>query len=86
MQQEECRFGPRAKRAPHPAPRPPPQGLLRESQQASERLQKECGALAERAARLHHTLEEHIHANTQLLADNSQRQVGGGGHGSGARR
>ena len=25
--------------------------------------------------RLHHTLEEHIHANTQLLADNSQRQV-----------
>lgn len=29
-------------------------------------------------ARLHHTLEEHVHANTQLLAENSQRQVSGG--------
>ncbi|EFN51138.1 hypothetical protein CHLNCDRAFT_141344 [Chlorella variabilis] len=49
--------------------------LLRESQLAGERLQKEYNALAEKAARLHHTLEEHIHSNTQLLADNSQRQV-----------
>ena len=66
----------------HPAPattrlpRPPAvQALLRESQLAGERLQKEYNALAEKAARLHHTLEEHIHSNTQLLADNSQRQV-----------
>ncbi len=106
------------------------QGLLRESQQASERLQKEYNALSEKVwplkggwqeaagaaglaadlccpavcrcnwfnppallrssiccflphpahrtgqvGRLHHTLEEHVHANTQLLADNSQRQV-----------
>ena len=58
-----------------PAPAPPPQGLLRESQQANERLQKEYSGLAEKVGRLHHSLEEHIHANTQLLADNSQRQV-----------
>ena len=51
------------------------QGLLRESQQANERLQKEYSGLAEKVGRLHHSLEEHIHANTQLLADNSQRQV-----------
>ncbi len=51
------------------------QALLRESQQSGERLQKEYNALAEKAARLHHTLEEHIHSNTQLLADTSQRQV-----------
>ncbi|KAL4439847.1 hypothetical protein ABPG75_002848 [Micractinium tetrahymenae] len=50
-------------------------GLLRESQQANERLQKEYNALTEKVARLHHTLEEHVHSNTQLLADNSQRQV-----------
>ncbi|PRW33224.1 flagellar associated isoform A [Chlorella sorokiniana] len=50
-------------------------GLLRESQQASERLQKEYNALSDKVARLHHTLEEHVHTNTQLLADNSQRQV-----------
>ena len=54
---------------------PNPQGLLRESQQANERLQKEYNGLAEKVARLHHTLEEHIHTNTQLLSDNSQRQV-----------
>eukprot|EP00887_Chlorella_sp_A99_P000486 scaffold17.g486.t1 len=51
------------------------QGLLRESQAANERLQKEYNTLTERVARLHHTLEEHIHQNTQLLAENSQRQV-----------
>lgn len=67
----------------HPDPllqmRMPPvltlQGLLRESQQANERLQKEYNALTDKVQRLHHTLEEHIHTNTQLLADNSQRQV-----------
>jgi hypothetical protein len=48
---------------------------LRDSQLAGERLQKEYNALAERAGRLHHSLQEHIHSNTQLLADNSQRQV-----------
>lgn len=51
------------------------QALLRESQAAGERLQKEYNSLAERAARLHHSLEDHVHTNTQLLADNSQRQV-----------
>ncbi len=51
------------------------QGLLRESQLANERLQKEYNVLTEKVARLHHTLEEHVHTNTQLLADNSQRQV-----------
>lgn len=51
------------------------QALLRESQQANERLQKEYNTLTERVTRLHHTLEEYIHQNTQLLAENSQRQV-----------
>ena len=51
------------------------QGMLREGQQAAERLAREHAALGDKAARLHHTLEDHIHANTQLLADNSQRQV-----------
>ena len=49
--------------------------MLREGQQAAERLAREHGALGDKAARLHHSLEDHIHANTQLLADNSQRQV-----------
>lgn len=31
--------------------------------------------LTDKVGRLHHTLEEHVHTNTQLLADNSQRQV-----------
>lgn len=53
----------------------PMQGLLRESQLVNERLQKEHNGLTEKVARLHHTLEEHVHTNTQLLADNSQRQV-----------
>lgn len=35
-------------------------------------------AAAAQVARLHHSLEEQVHANTQLLADNNQRQVRAG--------
>ncbi len=38
-------------------------------------MQKEYNQLNEKVQKLHHDLEEQIHTNTQLLADNSQKQV-----------
>jgi chromosome segregation ATPase len=51
------------------------QGLLKEAQQNTEKVQKEYNLLSEKTQKLHHDLEEQIHTNTQLLAENSQRQV-----------
>lgn len=41
-------------------------------------VQKEYNQLNEKVQKLHHDLEEQIHTNTQLLAENSQKQVCGG--------
>ena len=41
---------------------------------------QEYNQLNEKVQKLHHDLEEQIHTNTQLLAENSQKQVGGGQH------
>ncbi|GAX75026.1 hypothetical protein CEUSTIGMA_g2472.t1 [Chlamydomonas eustigma] len=49
--------------------------LVRESKVATEKVQKEFNQLNEKVQKLHHDLEEQIHTNTQLLAENSQRQV-----------
>eukprot|EP00898_Chlorokybus_atmophyticus_P000353 jgi/Chlat1/1318/Chrsp118S01746 len=49
--------------------------LLKEQRAASERAGKEAEALAQKVAKLHADLEEQVHANTQLLAENSQRVV-----------
>lgn len=51
------------------------QVVLKEANQATERVQKEYNLLSEKSQKLHHDLEEQIHNNTQLLAENSQRQV-----------
>ena len=42
------------------------QGLLKETQQANDRLQKEYNLLTEKVSKMQHTLEEHIHTNTQV--------------------
>ncbi|KAL3144393.1 hypothetical protein ABBQ32_004147 [Trebouxia sp. C0010 RCD-2024] len=49
--------------------------MLRESQGATDRLQKEFNLLNEKVQKLHHDLEDQIHTNTQLLAENSQKAV-----------
>ena len=49
--------------------------MLRESKQATEKVQKEYNQLNEKVQKLHHDLEDQIHTNTQLLAENSQKQV-----------
>lgn len=41
------------------------QALLRESQAANERLQKEYNTVTNKVAKMQATLEEHIHTNTQ---------------------
>mmetsp|Transcript_23941 Transcript_23941/g.66472 ORF Transcript_23941/g.66472 Transcript_23941/m.66472 type:complete len:870 (+) Transcript_23941:229-2838(+) len=51
------------------------QQLLKEAQQATDKVQKDYNLLSEKSQKLHHDLEEQIHTNTQLLAENSQRQV-----------
>ena len=51
------------------------QQLLKEAQQANDKVQKDYNLLSEKSQKLHHDLEEQIHTNTQLLAENSQRQV-----------
>ncbi len=51
------------------------EGMLRDTKYASEKVQKEYNQLNEKVQKLHHDLEEQIHTNTQLLADNSQKQV-----------
>ena len=42
---------------------------------ATDRVQKEYNLLNEKVQKLHHDLEEQIHTNTQLLAENSQKVV-----------
>ncbi|PNH05361.1 hypothetical protein TSOC_008387 [Tetrabaena socialis] len=49
--------------------------MLRESKLATEKVQKEYNLLNEKMQKLHHDLEEQIHTNTQLLAENSAKQV-----------
>mmetsp|Transcript_12291 Transcript_12291/g.30037 ORF Transcript_12291/g.30037 Transcript_12291/m.30037 type:complete len:870 (-) Transcript_12291:348-2957(-) len=51
------------------------EGMLRDAKFASEKVQKEYNQLNEKVQKLHHDLEEQIHTNTQLLAENSQKQV-----------
>lgn len=40
---------------------------------ATDRVQKEFNLLNEKVQKLHHDLEDQIHTNTQLLAENSQK-------------
>jgi hypothetical protein len=51
-------------------------------------VQKEYNGLSEKVVKLHHDLEEAVHHNSQLLADNGARQVGAApqarGRGAGA--
>lgn len=49
--------------------------MLRDSKASTERIQKDYNQLNEKVQKLHHDLEEQIHTNTQLLAENSQKQV-----------
>ncbi|KAJ7531789.1 hypothetical protein O6H91_14G058500 [Diphasiastrum complanatum] len=48
---------------------------LREQKQVVEKAQKDLDAVNQKVTKLHSDLEEQIHANTQLLAENSQKQV-----------
>ncbi|XP_024519422.1 cilia- and flagella-associated protein 58-like [Selaginella moellendorffii] len=48
---------------------------LREQRQATEKAQKELDIVTQKVTKLHGDLEEQIHGNTQLLAENSQKQV-----------
>ena len=49
--------------------------MIYDSRQSTEKIQKEYNHLNEKVMKLHHDLEEQIHTNTQLLAENSQKQV-----------
>ncbi|KAG2452279.1 hypothetical protein HYH02_003303 [Chlamydomonas schloesseri] len=49
--------------------------MVRDSKAATEKVQKEYNMLNEKMQKLHHDLEEQIHTNTQLLAENSAKQV-----------
>ena len=49
--------------------------MIHDSRQSTEKIQKEYNHLNEKVVKLHHDLEEQIHTNTQLLAENSQKQV-----------
>lgn len=40
------------------------EGLVKEARAGTDKVQKECNALAEKVSKLHHDLEEQIHANT----------------------
>ncbi|KAF5837043.1 hypothetical protein DUNSADRAFT_4923 [Dunaliella salina] len=51
------------------------EGMMRDAKFSSEKVQKEFNQLNEKVQKLHHDLEEQIHTNTQLLAENSQKQV-----------
>eukprot|EP00798_Chlamydomonas_sp_ICE-L_P006525 gene6525-3166_t len=48
---------------------------LRDAKFGTEKIQKEYNQLNEKVQKLHHDLEEQIHTNTQLLAENSQKQM-----------
>lgn len=49
--------------------------MVRDSRITTDKVQKEYNQLNEKVQKLHHDLEEQIHTNTQLLAENSQKQV-----------
>eukprot|EP00955_Chlamydomonas_euryale_P009494 101406-Chlamydomonas_euryale.AAC.4 len=49
--------------------------MVRDSRITTDKAQKEYNQLNEKVQKLHHDLEEQIHTNTQLLAENSQKQV-----------
>ena len=49
--------------------------MLKEQRSTTDKVQKEYNSLSEKVQKLHHDLEEQIHTNTQLLAENSQKQV-----------
>eukprot|EP00884_Botryococcus_braunii_P003023 jgi/Botrbrau1/12721/Bobra.67_1s0084.1 len=49
--------------------------LLREAQATTDKVQKEYNAVSERVSKLQHDLEEQIHTNTRLLAENSSKAV-----------
>ena len=49
--------------------------IIHDSRQSTDKIQKEYNHLNEKVLKLHHDLEEQIHTNTQLLAENSQKQV-----------
>eukprot|EP00210_Caulerpa_lentillifera_P001811 g1741.t1 len=49
--------------------------MMRDSRSTTDKIQKEYNQLNEKVIKSHHDLEEQIHTNTQLLAENSQKQV-----------
>ena len=49
--------------------------ILATSKATAEKMQKECTQLHDRVAKLQADLEEQIHQNTELLADNGQKQL-----------
>ena len=49
--------------------------ILATSKATAEKMQKECAQLHDRVAKLQTDLEEQIHQNTELLADNGQKQL-----------
>ena len=49
--------------------------MLKEQRTMTERATKDYNTMSERVQKLHHDLEEQVHTNSQLLADNSQKQV-----------
>ncbi|KAI8476303.1 MAG: flagellar associated protein [Monoraphidium minutum] len=48
---------------------------IKEAKAATDKVQKEYNALSEKVVKLHHDLEEQVHHNSQLMADNGARQV-----------
>lgn len=51
------------------------EALLKEQRLTTDRANKEFNLLNEKVQKLHRDLEEQIHTNTQLLAENSQKQM-----------
>eukprot|EP00976_Prorocentrum_cordatum_P094246 1189719-Prorocentrum_minimum.AAC.1 len=49
--------------------------MLKEQRGNTDKAQREYNHLNEKVQKLHRDLEEQIHTNTQLLAENSQKQV-----------
>jgi chromosome segregation ATPase len=49
--------------------------MLSTAKASTEKMQKEYNQLNDRVTKLHADLEEQIHQNTELLADNCQKQV-----------
>jgi chromosome segregation ATPase len=49
--------------------------MLKDQRATTDKVQKEYNLLNEKSVKLQHDLEEQIHTNTQLLAENSQKQI-----------